>query len=92
MNDPLNSTRKKLRWRAWHRGTKELDHLLGQFADLHLPKMDEAQLSEFSKFMEEPEPDLMNWLTDISSLPDQLPTFLDEWLSAYRFDPIYKEQ
>ena len=92
MNDPLNSIRKKLSWRAWHRGTKELDHLLGQFADRHLDRMDEAQLEAFSQFMERPEPDLMNWLTDSSMLPDDLPVFLENWLTEYKFDPTYNEQ
>ena len=92
MNDPLNSIRKKLRWQAWHRGTKELDHLLGQFADRHLPAMNEDQLNDFSAFMQEPEPDLMVWLTDSSTLPPNLPTFLRDWLADYRFDPTYNEQ
>ncbi|HEX6101764.1 MAG TPA: succinate dehydrogenase assembly factor 2, partial [Alphaproteobacteria bacterium] len=36
--------RKRLRFRAWHRGTRETDLLFGGFADAHLAALDEAQL------------------------------------------------
>jgi hypothetical protein len=42
--------------------------------------------------MQEPEPDMMVWLTDSSTLPPNLPTFLRDWLADYRFDPTYNEQ
>ena len=92
MNDPLNSMRKKLHWRAWHRGTKELDHLMGQFVDLHLAKMTEEQMLAVADFMQEPEPELTVWLTDSSTVPEHLPAFLRDWLRSYEFDPIYQKK
>jgi antitoxin CptB len=61
--DPLQVRRKRLRYRSWHRGTREADLLLGRFADAHLAGMDEAQLARFAALLDVPDPDLVDWLT-----------------------------
>ena len=61
--DPLQVRRKRLRYRSWHRGTREADLLLGRFADAHLAGMDEAQLLRFAALLDVPDPDLVDWLT-----------------------------
>jgi len=61
--DPLQVGRKRLRYRSWHRGTREADLLLGRFADAHLAGMDEAQLARFAALLDVPDPDLVDWLT-----------------------------
>jgi antitoxin CptB len=61
--DPLHLERKRLRYRSWHRGTREADLLLGRFADAHLAGLDEAQLSRFAALLELPDPDLVDWLS-----------------------------
>jgi len=61
--DPLRIRRKRLRYRSWHRGTREADLLLGRFADAHLAGMDEAQLARFAALLDVPDPDLVDWLT-----------------------------
>jgi len=61
--DPLQVGRKRLRYRSWHRGTREADLLLGRFADAHLAAMDEAQLGRFAALLDVSDPDLVDWLT-----------------------------
>ena len=61
--DPLRVRRKQLRFRSWHRGTREADLLLGRFADAHLAGMDAGQLARFEALLELPDPDLVDWLT-----------------------------
>jgi len=56
--------RKRLRYRSWHRGTKELDLLLGSFADRHLEAFDQGQLARFEALLESPEPTILAWLVD----------------------------
>ena len=46
--------RKRLRYRAWHRGTKEMDLILGPFADANVEAYDEAALDRLESLMEEP--------------------------------------
>lgn len=49
-------------YRAQHRGTKELDWLLGRYADARLPDMTAADLTAFEELLSLPDPDLQNWL------------------------------
>ncbi len=60
--DGLELRRKRALYRAHHRGTKELDLILGRYADVHVPDMDEAQLAAFEQFLALPDPDIDQWI------------------------------
>jgi len=62
--ESLELWRKRLRYRSWHRGTKELDLLLGSFADRHLDAFDHGQLARFEALLEVPSPVIQAWLVD----------------------------
>lgn len=53
---------RRLRYRAWHRGTKEMDLMLGPYADARLGSMDAAELDRFETLLEEADTDLLKWL------------------------------
>jgi len=61
-DDDLVRCRKRLKYRSWHRGTKEMDLLLGPFADACLDGFDAAQLAQYEALLEEPEPDVYEWI------------------------------
>ena len=63
--------RKRLRFRAWHRGTREMDLLFGGFADSHLAGLGEAQLDQFERLLENSDPDLYAWLTGRGPIPPE---------------------
>jgi antitoxin CptB len=65
----LPPERKKLLFRAWHRGMREMDLLMGQFAEARLAAMSEAELGEFNALLEAPDPDVLSWLTGQSPVP-----------------------
>lgn len=70
MNPPdIDIRRKKLLFRAWHRGTREMDLLLGSFAEAHINDFDIAQINEFEKLLENPDPDLYDWKSGRSAPP-----------------------
>ncbi|MFL6863398.1 MAG: succinate dehydrogenase assembly factor 2 [Allosphingosinicella sp.] len=52
---------KRLRFRAWHRGTREADFLIGCFFDAASPAWDEAALAWFEALLEEQDVDVMAW-------------------------------
>ena len=54
--------RKKLRYRAWHRGTKEMDLILGPFADANVERFDAAALDRLEALMSEEDPPLLTWI------------------------------
>jgi antitoxin CptB len=62
MSDDIDVRRKRAFWRAGHRGTKELDLLVGGFADARLPFMTGPELSRFEAFLAATEPELQAWL------------------------------
>lgn len=59
---PLDERRRRAAFRAAHRGTKEMDWLLGRYADRHLAAMPDAELAEFEQLLAMPDPDLQHWL------------------------------
>lgn len=54
----LDDRRKRLLYRCWHRGTREMDLILGRFADSHVALLDDAGLAELERLIEASDPDL----------------------------------
>lgn len=67
--------RRRAAWRAGHRGTKELDLLVGRFAVQRLPGMTEAELAHFERFLAVNDPEIQAWLLTPSVTAD--PEFAD---------------
>lgn len=60
--EDIGMRKRRLRFRAWHRGTKEMDLVFGPFADARLEGFDEAQLDRLEALMEEEDTDLLKWV------------------------------
>ena len=58
---------KRLRFRTWHRGTREADLMIGGFFDAHGATWNDAQLDWFEALLEEQDVDIMGWA--IGSIP-----------------------
>lgn len=69
MNETPEARLKRLRMRAWRRGTKEMDLMLGPFADARLAGMDPAGLTAFDALLEENDQDLMRWVLGQTPAP-----------------------
>ena len=87
MTDALATQRKRLRFRSWHRGMKELDLLLGSFADGHLEGFDAGQLTRFEALLELPEPALYAWLVGSEEPPSELRNDVMDLLLAFDYKP-----
>jgi antitoxin CptB len=68
-NPDLDVRRRRLRFRAWHRGTREMDLLLGRFADAEMAGLDEQDIDVFETLIEVPDPDLYNWILGAEEPP-----------------------
>ena len=62
MGDDIEIRRRRAAWRAHHRGTKELDILVGGFAAATLQGMGIEELERFERFLAVPDPELQAWL------------------------------
>jgi antitoxin CptB len=69
MSDDMENRRRRAVWRASHRGTKELDILIGRYAEAELSLMPENELLQFEKFLAVPDPELQDWLLTASVVP-----------------------
>jgi antitoxin CptB len=58
----LDARRRRARFRAWHRGTREMDLLLGRFADAYIASLSDSDLVAFEAVLELPDPDLFVWI------------------------------
>jgi antitoxin CptB len=67
--DPMALRRRRLLFKARHRGTRENDLLLGRFAEQHLGSMDAATLDEFDALLDLPDVDLFDWITGRARVP-----------------------
>ena len=51
----LDERRRRILFRAWRRGLREMDLIMGRFADAHLPTMNEDELAEFERLLDVPD-------------------------------------
>lgn len=79
----LDPRRRKLAFRAWHRGIKEMDLIFGGYADLHIAKMSESDLDEFELMLETNDRDLLKWFTGEEPVPDVADTPLFRAIFAF---------
>lgn len=79
----LELRRRKLRYRAWHRGMREMDLLLGRFADAELERLGETEIAAFESLIELPDPDLFAWLMGESPVPPESDTPLFRRIQAF---------
>ena len=61
---------KRLRMRSWRRGIKEMDLILGGFADARLDRLSEDQLNLYEDMLNENDQDLYKWVSGAAPMPD----------------------
>ena len=80
----LDDRRKRLLFRCWHRGTREMDLILGRFADAEITGLTDEELTQFECLIEVPEPDLYAALTGSAPLPPHDGKALFNRIKAFR--------
>jgi antitoxin CptB len=82
--DPLEKIRKRLAWRASRRGIKEMDIIVGGYADAKLPTMSPQELVVFEAMLEIPDQQLLSWVTRQEDVPEDLRSPMLMELLAFR--------
>ncbi|MFT3726797.1 MAG: succinate dehydrogenase assembly factor 2 [Terricaulis sp.] len=80
----MDDRRKKLKFRAWRRGFREIDLILGPFADETLAEMDLARLDEFEALLDAPDHDLFAWIMEAAEAPAEFQTGTLRALQEFR--------
>ena len=86
----IETRRKRLRFRAWHRGTREMDLIVGGFADSVVRTLTEPALSEFEALIEASDPDLYDWIVGATPPPAAYDTETLRRLRAFHRAPNAK--
>jgi antitoxin CptB len=79
--DDLDMRRRRALWRATHRGSKEMDFLLGRFAEREVEAMDDAEIASFERLIDVPDPTIEASVVEGQSLGDR---DLDELIARVR--------
>jgi antitoxin CptB len=83
-SEGLDNRRKRLLFRCWHRGTREMDLILGRFADAEIAGLTDDELANLETLIELPDPDLYAALTGSIALPAEHSGTLFERIKAFR--------
>jgi len=73
-SEGLDVRRRRLLFRAWRRGVREMDLIVGRFADAHIELLDATGLDDFERLMEVPNNDLYAWVVDAGAVPEHYDT------------------
>lgn len=79
---------KRLRFRAWHRGVKEADLLIGGFFDAHGANWSDAEIDLFETMLEEQDVDIMAWAMGTAEVPERYRGTIMNALKALNYVPI----
>jgi antitoxin CptB len=75
-SEGLDARRRKLLFRAWHRGMREMDLIMGRFADRTIAELGERELGDFERLIELPDRELLAWITGEADVPPSVDTLL----------------
>ena len=77
---------KKLKFRAWRRGFREADLILGPFADKHVATFSPDELDWFEALLEVPDQDLYAWIVGREPTPAQWDGEIMGRIKEFRFE------
>jgi antitoxin CptB len=83
-SDGLDDRRKRLLFRCWHRGTREMDLILGRFADAEITGLTDDELGQLEHLIEVPDPDLHAALIGNVPLAPQYASRLFDRIKSFR--------
>ncbi len=75
---------KKLRFRAWRRGFREIDLILGPFADTHGDAFTPEEFAAFESLLDQQDQDVYAWIIGQADIPDEFRTPLMTRLQVFR--------
>ena len=86
MTDMDDARLKKLKFRAWRRGFREADLILGPFADRHVSSFSPAELDRFEVLLDQPDHDLYAWIIGTLPTPQEFDGEIMRRIKAFRQD------
>lgn len=69
-SEGLDPRRRKLLFRSWHRGMREMDLILGNFADTHIDGLSDAELDLYEALLDITDRELLSWIVGEAQVPE----------------------
>jgi antitoxin CptB len=82
-SEGLDVRRRRLLFRAWRRGVRETDLIVGRFADAYIDKLNDGALDNFEQLIEVPNADLYAWVVGSEAIPQDYDTDVLRQLIAF---------
>jgi antitoxin CptB len=82
-SEGLDVRRRRLLFRAWRRGVRETDLIVGRFADAYIDKFDDGALDNFERLIEAPNASLYAWVVGSEAVPHDFDTDVLRQLIAF---------
>lgn len=79
----LDVRRRQILYRAWHRGMREMDLIMGRFADAEIKTLSDEELTEFEQLIDVTDRDLLGWITGEIPTPGNFDTPLFRRLKGF---------
>ncbi len=86
-SEGLDLRRRKLLYRSWHRGLREMDLIMGGFADAKLGQLSEGEIAEFERLIDVADGDLLAWITGEQAVPPDFDSALFRDLRDFHLSP-----
>jgi antitoxin CptB len=75
-SEGLDARRRRLLFRCWHRGIREMDLVLGRFADAKLASLNDGDLGEVERWLDVPDQQIFAWVNGMEPTPTEFDTAL----------------
>lgn len=82
-SEGLDPRRRRLKFRLWHRGIREMDLVLGGFADSQLADLNESDLAEVEGWLDIPDQQMFAWVNGAETPPPEVDTVLFRKLRSF---------
>jgi antitoxin CptB len=79
----LDPRRRRILFRSWHRGLREMDLIMGRFADAAIDTLNDGELAEFERLIEVPDAELFGWISGEATTPVNYDSDLFRRLKAF---------
>ncbi len=91
MGESIEIRRKRLRYQCSHRGTKELDYLLGRFTEAHVARLTAEQLDRFEALLANPDPDIYRWIRGGEPVPEEFDSDVIRLIKNFTYQVLSPE-
>ncbi|MDT3378099.1 succinate dehydrogenase assembly factor 2 [Labrys neptuniae] len=84
-SEELDPRRRRIVYRAWHRGFREMDLIMGSFCDAVIVELSEEEVADFESLIDAPDHELYAWIRNEEPVPGEFDTPVFRRLRDYHF-------